>query len=157
MATRKSSWQDKLHNAHGLPLVKSIPPRMQKRWGKGTIAIPAPIEIDALMRKIRKGRVATQAQLATAVAKQHRASIGCPITTGIFSWIAAHAADEAERAGKKSITPYWRALKAGGELNPKYPGGITNLKRRLEAEGHKVVARRARWFVHDFEQKLARL
>lgn len=155
MATRKS-WHDKLHESHGLPLVKPIPPRMQKRWGKGTIAIPAPIEIDALIRKIRKGRVATQSQLATAVAKKHRASIGCPVTTGIFSWIAAHAADEAERAGKKAITPYWRALKAGGELNPKYPSGIAGLKRRLQAEGHKIVARRGRWFVQDFEQNLAR-
>lgn len=156
MAARRS-WYDKLHDSHGLPQVKRIPPRMQKRFGKGTIAIPAPIEIDALMRKIRKGRVATQAQLAEAVGKKHHATIGCPITTGIFSWIAAHAADEAERAGEKKIAPYWRALKAGGELNPKYPGGIANLKKRLEAEGHVVVARRARYFVEGFEHKLARL
>lgn len=156
MAARKS-WHDKLTKFENLPQVKPIPVRMQKRLGKGTIAIPSPIEIDALMRKIRKGRVATMAQLGTAVAKKHRATIGCTITTGIFAWIAAHAADEAERAGHKKITPYWRALKAGGELNPKYPGGIANLKKRLEAEGHKVVARRARYFVVDFEHKLARL
>lgn len=159
MATRKS-WHDKLHDAKDLPQVKPIPPRMRKRLAKGikgTIAIPSPLEVDALIRKIRKGRVATQAQLAEAVAKKHRATIGCTITTGIFSWIAAHAADEAERAGRKNITPYWRALKAGGELNPKYPGGIANLKQRLQAEGHQVVARGARWFVAAFEGKLAKL
>jgi hypothetical protein len=154
MPTRKS-WHDKLTTFKDLPQVKPIPARMQKRLGKGTIAIPSPLEIDALMRKVRKGRLATMAQLGAAVAKKHRATIGCTVTTGIFAWIAAHAADEAERAGKKKITPYWRALKVGGELNPKYPGGITNLKRRLEAEGHVVVARRARWLVQDFAQKLA--
>jgi hypothetical protein len=154
MATRKS-WHDKLTNFKNLPQVKPIPAAMQKRLGKGTIAIPSPIEVDALIRKIPKRRVATMAQLGAAVAKQHRATVGCTITTGIFAWIAAHAADEAERAGIRKITPYWRALKAGGELNPKYPGGIANLKHRLEAEGHVVVARRARWFVQDFERKLA--
>jgi hypothetical protein len=95
--------------------------------------------------------------LGAAVAKHHGATVGCTITTGIFAWIAAHAADEAERAGKKKITPYWRALKAGGELNPKYPGGISNLKLRLEREGHVIIQRRARWFVADVEPKLARL
>lgn len=162
MYTRKS-WHDKLNDAKDLPQVKPIPVSMQKRLGKvamgavSTIAIPSPLEIDALIRKIQKRRVATMAQLGAAVAKQHHATVGCTITTGIFAWIAAHAADEAERAGKKRITPYWRALKAGGELNPKYPGGIANLKARLEAEGHVIVARRKRWFVENFERKLATL
>ncbi len=157
MHTRKS-WHDKLTKFKDLPQVKPIPASMKKRLAKGTtgtIAIPSPLEIDALMRKIPKRRVATMAQLGAAVAKQHHATIGCNVTTGIFAWIAAHAADEAERAGKKRITPYWRALKADGELNPKYPGGILNLKQRLEAEGHVVVARRKRWFVEDYEHKLA--
>jgi hypothetical protein len=154
MHTRKS-WHDKLKTFKDLPQVKAIPAAMQKRLGKGTIAIPSPLEVDALMRKIPKRRVATMAQLGAAVAKQHRATVGCNVTTGIFAWIAAHAADEAEHAGAKRITPYWRALKADGELNPKYPGGIANLKKRLEAEGHVVVARRKRWFVAEYERKLA--
>lgn len=158
MATRKS-WHDKLTKFENLPQVKSIPASMRKRLSQGkhgTIAIPSPLEIDALIRKIPKRRVATMAQLGAAVAKHHCATVGCTITTGIFAWIAAHAADEAERAGKKRITPYWRALKAGGELNPKYPGGIKNLKKRLESEGPIVSARHARWFVQDFERKLAK-
>lgn len=159
MATRKS-WHDKLTTFKNLPQVKPIPASMRKRLSqgkRGTIAIPSPLEINALIRKIPKRRVATMAQLGAAVAKHHGATVGCTITTGIFAWIAAHAADEAERAGKKKITPYWRALKAGGELNPKYPGGISNLKLRLEREGHVIIQRRARWFVADVEPKLARL
>lgn len=155
MSTRKS-WHDKLTKFKDLPQVKPIPAAMQKRLGAGTIAIPSPLEIDALIRKIPKRRVATIAQLSAAVAKQHRATVGCTVTTGIFAWIAAHAADEAEHTGHKKITPYWRVLKADGELNPKYPGGIANLKQRLEAEGHVVMARRARWFVQDLNHKLAK-
>ena len=90
--------------------------------------------------------------LAPALAKKHGTTIACPITTGIFAWIAAHAADEGEAAGAKRITPYWRTLKTGGELNPKYPGGIKNLRARLTAEGHKVVAKGKRYFVADFER-----
>jgi hypothetical protein len=38
-------------------------------------------------------------------------------------------------------------LKTGGELNAKYPGGIANLRRLLEGEGHRVVQRGKRFFV----------
>ena len=77
------------------------------------------------------------------------------MVAGIHASIAARAADELETEGKKRITPYWRTLKAGGELNPKYPGGIQNLKTRLVAEGHEIVAKGKRMFVVDFEKKLA--
>ncbi|HMJ89772.1 MAG TPA: hypothetical protein VK530_08140 [Candidatus Acidoferrum sp.] len=48
-------------------------------------------------------------------------------------------------------------MKAGGELNPKYPGGIQELKKRLADEGHRVTQRGKRWFVDDFERALASL
>jgi hypothetical protein len=73
------------------------------------------------------------------LAKRHGASIGCPITTGIFAWIAANAAEEDAAEGKKDITPYWRTLKAKGELNPKYPGGLETQAEKLKAEGHTIL------------------
>jgi hypothetical protein len=79
------------------------------------------------------------------------------MTTGIFAWIAAHAADEARAAGEKRITPYWRTLKTGGELNPKYPGGIPALKKLLAAEGHKVIRKGRKHIVVGYEAKLASL
>ena len=81
----------------------------------------------------------------------------CIVTTGIFAWVAAYAADEAEAAGKGRITPYWRVLKPGGGLNRKYPGGIANVKRRLEGEGHVVWREGSRYFVKDYDKKLALL
>ena len=82
-------------------------------------------------------------------------TIACPITTGIFAWIAAHAAEEAAGEGKKRTTPYWRTLKTGGELNPKYPGGLPALRQRLEAEGHEIIAKGKRLFVAEYEKRLA--
>jgi hypothetical protein len=116
------------------------------------MVIPAPIEVDEIMRTVRKRALITIDGIRKLLAAKHDADFACPITTGIFAWIAAHAADEAEQEGKKRITPYWRTLKSDGELNPKYPGGIDNIRARLEAEGHAVVQRRKRFFVQDFEQ-----
>ena len=140
MAYERKTWREKLADDKGLPKIIQINGRLSKRWGKGTCAIPAPREVDALIRRIRKGRTATVNDLRAAVARNHGATIGCPITTGIFAWVAAHAAAEDEAAGRKRITPWWRVLKQGGKLNPKYPGGVREQARRLRAEGHRIEA-----------------
>mgnify|MGYP000474585659 CR=1 FL=1 len=88
------------------------------------------------------------------MAKKHGATIGCPLTTGIFARIAAEAAVEEAAEGRKEITPYWRTLKSGGELNPKYPGGIEAQRRYLEQEGHKVIQKGKKYIVEDYEKYL---
>lgn len=150
----KKSWREKLADSKGLPKVAQVCGKLTKRWGEGTFVIPAPLEVDALMRRVPKGRLVTIHELRAALATQHHADFACPLTTGIFSWIAAHAAAEAEAAGVKRVTPYWRTLKAGGELNPKYPGGIASMRARLEAEGHAVRQKGKRFFVAGFEKSL---
>lgn len=153
---QRRSWSEKLADSKGLPRVEKIDGKLNPRWGKGTVVIPAPREVDELMRRVRRGRLVTIQELRNALAKRHGATIACPITTGIFAWIAAHAADEAERAGQRNVTPYWRTLKAGGELNAKYPGGLTALCSRLEAEGHRIITKGSRVFVADHTRALAR-
>lgn len=153
MAKRKS-WTERLADDKNLPLVKPIPPKMVKRSGVGTMVIPAPREVDAAIKTVKKRKLATAREVAAHIARRHGTTVCCPVTTGIFSWIAAHAAHEAELMGKKTITPYWRVLKSGGELNDKYPGGIADVKRRLEAEGHTVVREGQRYFVKDYQKKL---
>ena len=151
---RKKTWREKLADDKGLPKVEKITGKMSKRLGTGTVLVPAPSEVDAAMRKVRKGKLTTIELIRNALAEKHTATIACPMTTGIFAWIASHAANEAEEEGKKRITPYWRTLKSGGELNPKYPGGIENLKTRLTAEGHTVVQKGKRFLVQDYERVL---
>jgi hypothetical protein len=154
MSYQRKTWREKLADDKGFPKVFAIDRTKSKRWGTGTFVIPAPLEVDALMRRVRRGRLTTIDELRKTLARRHGATITCPITTGIFAWIAAHAAAEAEADGKKNTTPYWRTLKTGGEVNPKYPGGIAALKRRLAAEGHKVVRHGKRYLVENFERRL---
>ena len=151
--TRKS-WRQKLTDAKGLPKVGEVTGKMTRRWGEGTMVIPAPIEVDALMKQVPKGRLVTINELRAALASKHRVTFACPITTGIFSWIAAHAAEEAAQEGAKRITPYWRTLKTGGEVNPKYPGGIPGITRQLRAEGHKITRKGKRVLVNDYQKAL---
>ena len=91
------------------------------------------------------------------LAAKYHTDIACPLTTGIFSWISAHAAEEEKAGGKKRITPWWRTLKSGGELNPKYPGGFQSQMELLEAEGHKIVPKGKKSFrVLGFEKAITK-
>jgi hypothetical protein len=153
MALRKS-WREKLADSKDLPKVEVIAGKMSTRWGTGTVVIPTPLEVDAFMRRVPRGRLTTVEAIRVALARRHRATIGCPITTGIFALIAARAAQEDAAEGKTRITPYWRTLKSAGEINPKYPGGPDAQASRLRAEGHRVVKKGKRSFVDDYESKL---
>ena len=157
MPSQRKTWREKLADDKDLPKVVAITGRMTRRWGRGTVVVPAPREVDALMKRVGRGKLITINEIRVVLAEKHGATIGCPMTTGIFAWIAAHAAEEAAAMGAKRITPYWRTLKAGGELNAKYPGGVERLKQRLTAEGHRVVAKGKRLVVADFEKRLAKL
>jgi hypothetical protein len=52
MPKNKPTWTEKLKNSQGLPKVEEIRENMRKNWGPGTVVIPAPIEVDELMRKV---------------------------------------------------------------------------------------------------------
>lgn len=153
MTRETKSWKEKLADGKGLPKVEPITDKMSTRWGAGTVVIPAPKEVDELMRTVPRGKVTTINEMREALAKKHHATIGCPITTGIFAWIAANAAAEDAAAGAGSITPYWRTLKTGGVINEKYPGGGAAQKKILEGEGFTVVKKGDKYLVSDYEKK----
>lgn len=155
MARLKLSWREKLKDDKGLPRVEPITGSMSRRWGEGLLVIPAPVEVDEVMRGVRKGKVITINAIRKLLARKHGADVGCPITTGIFAWIAANAAEEDATEGRKRVTPWWRTLKSDGEMNPKYPGGIARQKRLLRAEGHRFERRGKRWFVSGYAGRLA--
>jgi len=154
---KKKTWCEKLEDSKDLPRVVEITEKMSKKWGTGTIVIPAPIEVDELMRKIPEGKLTTINDIRAALAKRHRATIGCPITTGIFASIAARAAEERKQKGQRSITPYWRTLKVGGVINEKYPGGVEEQKKLLVKEGHRITQKGKKLAVVDYQKSLASL
>ena len=153
----KKTWVEKLNDSKGLPKVEKITDKMSKRWGTGTVVIPAPIEVDEMMRKVPAGKLITINEIRAALARKHKATIGCPMTTGIFAWVAAHAAEEREQGGEKNVTPYWRTLKTGGVLNEKYPGGAEAQKLRLEREGHTVIKKGKNYAVLNYEKALLQI
>jgi len=157
MVTKKKSWVEKLADSKGLPKVEKITDKMSKRWGTGTVVIAAPMEVNEMMRRVPEGKLVTINEIRSALAKKHKATIGCPLTTGIFAWIAANAAEEQSQEGKEDITPYWRTLKTGGVINPKYPGGVEGQKEILEKEGHRVIQKGKKHVVADYEKSLTRL
>jgi len=157
MAKQRTTWREKLADSKGLPKVAEITDKMSKRWGTGTIVIPAPREVDEIMKQVPSGKLITTNQIRVILAQRHGATIGCPLTTGIFAWIAANAAEEAAAEGERDITPYWRTLKSGGELNEKYPGGVEVQAAHLREEGHTIEPSKGKKppKVKDFERALA--
>ena len=134
-AKQKKSWNEKLHDSKDLPKVEKMTGRMAEKFGKGTLVIPAPPEVDEFMKKIPKGKLSTINHIREALATRHHATIACPMTTGIFAWIAANASEEAKACGVKRVTPYWRTLKSDGSLNDKYPEGAEVQAQHLLDEG----------------------
>ena len=156
MAKQRTTWREKLADSKGLPKVAKITDKMSKRWGTGTIIIPAPREVDEIMKQVPKGKLTTVSEIRAILAKKHGATIGCPLTTGIFAWVAANAAEEAAAERERDITPYWRTLKSGGELNEKYPGGVEAQAAHLREEGHIIEPGKGKKppRVKDFEKAL---
>lgn len=151
MARKSKTWLEKLADA------KAKIPKPHKFYcekSKQHFVIPTVQEIEDHMRGVKKGRLTTMKQMSDLFRAKHKVDMCCPMTTGIFAWIIAHAANEQEEAGAKRVVPWWRTLKTGGELNPKYPGKGDVQRARLEAEGHHVVQKGKKLVVAEYERAL---
>ena len=160
MPKMRKTWRQKLeeeHPAHGK--IVEVPQKMQKRFGIGKMLIARPLDVDALIRKVKKGKLVTVTQIMGKLAKDAHASCACPMTTGIFLRIVAEVAEEDLKNGKTEVTPYWRVLKSDGSLNIKFPGGVQAQATRLEKEGHLIDLESCKKLprVMNFEQSLQRL
>ena len=124
-----------------------------EKYGGTRMYFAPPLAYDELMRLIPFGRLTTVGAIRDCLARRDGADFTDPITAGIFVSIAAWASFQ--RSGDE--TPYWRTLKARGELNAKYPGGVEAQRLRLEAEGHTVIQRgrkNIRFYVKDYEKSM---
>ncbi len=149
MKTRKSS-REKLEKVQEAK-VEETP--------KGKMLIPKPLDVDALMRRVKKGKLVTAGQVRSKLAKDRGADYSCPMTTGIFIRIAAEAAEEDRKAGRENITPYWRVIRDDGSLNEKLLGGIEAQAACLKKEGHVIMQTQGKKLpkVKDFEKVLQKL
>lgn len=93
-----------------------------------------PIDYDKVMRLVPFGRLLTVGTIRDYFTKQSGADFTESITAGIFVSIVAWASCQR----KNDKTPYWRTLKANGELNSRYPGGIAAQKEILKKKYSKI-------------------
>ncbi|MGN6712415.1 MGMT family protein [Anaerocolumna jejuensis] len=146
-----------LHNNKDMPKVQMLDDEKSiEKYGGERMFFAPPIEYDRVMKTVPLGKVITVGQIRDNFAKKNNADFTDPITAGIFVSIAAWASEQRD----SDKTPYWRTLKAEGELNPKYPGGIEVQKEKLEAEGHIIVRRgrsNIRYYVQNYQDNLFQL
>ena len=76
MVKIKKTWQEKLQDSKDLPRVEEVTAGMSQRWGTGTVVIPAPIEVDGIMRSVPAGKLITINRIREILAKRHNASLG---------------------------------------------------------------------------------
>lgn len=151
----KKDFNAMLNDSKDMPKVQIVTdPGTIQRYGGDRMYFAPPADYDRAMRLVPFGRLATITDIREHFARENGADFTEPITAGIFVSIAAWASFQRNGVDE---TPYWRVLKAGGELNPKYPGGVEAQKARLEAEGHTVVRRgrkNIRYYVDGYEKAL---
>lgn len=148
----KKDFNAMLRQSKGMPKIQIITDEASiRKYGGEKMYFAPPAAYDEIMKTIPFGKVVTVGAIRDFFARKNHADFTDPITAGIFVSIAAWASEQ--RDGDK--TPYWRTLKAGGELNPKYPGGVETQRKKLEAEGHSVIEKgrkNKKYFVKDYEQ-----
>ena len=150
----KKDFNSKLRDAKHMPKIQILTDEASiRKYGGERMYFAPPAAYDALMKRIPRGKVITVGALREHLARENDADFTDPITAGIFVSIAAWASYQ--RSGDE--TPYWRTLKANGELNAKYPGGVEAQKEMLEKEGHTVIQKgrtNIRYYVRDYEKAL---
>lgn len=150
----KKDFNAMLHDSKDMPKLQVITDRKSiEKYGGDRMYFAPPIDYDKIMRLIPYGKVTTIGKIREHFARESGADFTEPITAGIFVSIAAWASYQ--RA--EDETPYWRTLKANGELNPKYPGGVEAQKQKLEAEGHTIIQKgrtNIKYYVKDYENAL---
>ena len=79
MVKFKETWRQKLISQvekNNLPRVVEVDEKMSKKWGEGTCVIPSPVEVDALMKTVPKGKLITINQIRAFMADKYHASFG---------------------------------------------------------------------------------
>ena len=150
----KKDFNAMLRDSKDMPKIQVITDQKSiEKYGGDRMYFAPPMDYDAAMRRVPYGKLTTVGDIRAYFAKQSGADFTEPITAGILVSIAAWAS--CQRG--EDETPWWRTLKANGELNPKYPGGAEAQKEKLEAEGHTVIRKgrtNSKYVVKDYEKAL---
>lgn len=140
----KKDFNAMLHDSKDMPKFQTITDEKSiKKYGGNRMYFAPPIDYDKIMKLVPCGKVVTIGKIREHFAGLNGADFTEPITAGIFVSIAAWASHQ--RSEDK--TPYWRTLKANGELNPKYPGGVEAQKKSWNQKGIRSFKEGVKIFV----------
>lgn len=150
----KKDFNAMLKDSKDMPKIQTITDEKSiEKYGGNRMYFAPPADYDKVMKQVPYGKLITVGKIREHFARLNQADFTEPITAGIFVSIAAWASYQRT----DNETPYWRTLKANGELNAKYPGGIEAQKEKLEAEGHTIIQKgrtNIRYYVKDYENAL---
>jgi alkylated DNA nucleotide flippase Atl1 len=145
VAYKRKSWGQKWEEAVAK---KDLPKVIDCPDSHARFVVPNPAEVEKVVRTIPVGHVMTMCDVASRIAAKHGTESCCSMTTGIFAWILAHASVD-DPNGPLADVPWWRVVKARGELNLKYPNAPDLQRSLLESEGKKVTQRGSKYFVSE--------
>ena len=153
----KKDFNAMLNDSKDMPKFQTITdPKSIEKYGGDKMYFAPPIEYDKVMKLVPYGKVTTVGKIREYFAKLSGADFTDPITAGIFISIVAWASYQRS----ENETPYWRTLKANGELNPKNPGGVEEQRKKMEQEGHTVIQKgrkNIKYYVQNYENVLFEL
>ena len=129
------SWAEKLNGAKPAHVSVLDKPFGGLKAGE-KIYVATPILVRDYMRKIRKGKTKTIAEMRDEFARANKAKGTCPITSSIFARIAAEAALDEMAAGKpaEKITPFWRLIEPKNPIAKKLSCGPAFIEKMRKAE-----------------------
>ena len=137
------TWTEKLE-----PLSEA---RLEKD-GRERRLVPTPMLVAEELVRVRIGQLITPSELRERLAVRMRADLTCTRTTTRCLQVLAMASEEALRAGRRAIAPWWRIVDDKGTLHDKSEPGVERQRKFLLAEGHELVKSKAgKWRVEGFD------
>ena len=114
-------------------MIVDIPKDQEHRFGcAGKMLRPSRASVEALVKKVPRGKVITLPFLRKSLAASHHAQVTCPFLTKRA--LVAIAEDSLSKA------PFWRVVAESGEMIRYYPGGGTEQATRLRNESVMIEA-----------------
>jgi alkylated DNA nucleotide flippase Atl1 len=115
--------------------IVEIAPQLERFFGtSGRMLKPCAATVAALVAQIPSGQVATTDSLRRKLADQFGVEVTCPYDTKMALLEISHDSS----LNPDLNVPYWRVVKANGELIPKFAGGLEVQSQLLRAEGFTV-------------------
>lgn len=150
----KKDFNAMLLNNKDMPKIQTVSDeRTIKIYGGTKMFFAPPLFYDEVIKQIPKGKLTTIKFIRETLAKQNNADFTDPMTAGIFVQIVAWASYQRS----DNPTPFWRVLKTDGELNPKFPEGVSLQKELLKKEGFTIIEKgktAKKYYVKDYEKYL---